>query len=76
MHNWYSIETEVEFRRQEWQRMVEADVRAALADTGPGERGHWRVPHGFLARLRALRAPRWPFSPPAETRRPAVYSAK
>jgi hypothetical protein len=76
MHNWYGIETEAEFRRQEWQRLAEADARAALAGTVRGESGRGRVPHGFLARLRALGAPRWPIGAPAAPRRPAAYSAK
>ena len=31
MSNWYTIETEAEFRRREWQRAVEADARASQA---------------------------------------------
>jgi hypothetical protein len=76
MHNWYGIETEAEFRRQEWQRLAEADARAALIDAGRAANGRWRVSHGFLARLRALGAPRWPIGAPAAPRRPAAYSAK
>jgi hypothetical protein len=31
MHNWYAIESEAEFRRQEWERAVAKESRAALA---------------------------------------------
>ena len=76
MHNWYGIETEAEFRRQEWQRTIEADARAALAQSGRVERGGWRLPQFSLARLRSLVAPRLPFGAPVAPRRPAVYSPK
>jgi hypothetical protein len=31
MHNWFAIETEAEFRRQEWARAVAADTRTTRA---------------------------------------------
>ena len=31
MHNWFAIETEAEFRRQEWARAVAADARTTRA---------------------------------------------
>ena len=76
MHNWYGIETEAEFRRQEWQRTIEADARSELARSGSAERGGWRLPHVSLARLRGLSAPRLPFGAPLAPRRPAAYSPK
>ena len=76
MHNWYGIETEAEFRRQEWQRMVEAEAGAALARSG-GEQGRgWRLPRVSLARLRSLVGPRLPAAAPLTPRRPAAYSTK
>ena len=76
MHNWYGIETEAEFRRQEWRRAIEADARAALADSGNAERGGWRMPHVSLARLRGLLSPRQPFGASLTPRRPAAWSPK
>ena len=76
MHNWYGIETETEFRRQEWQRMVAAETRAAQASAGHmGSRG-FRLPQISLARLRSLVAPRQPFTSPLTPRRAAAYSSK
>ena len=49
MHNWYAMETEAEFRRQDWEREVIAATRAAQAQpktgdfTGRGCRA-WRCP--------------------------------
>ena len=42
MHNWFAIESEAEFRRQEWARAVEADVRSsrALAQLSQPRRFH------------------------------------
>ena len=35
MHNWFAMETEAEFRRQEWMRAVSNDKRATrLASRG------------------------------------------
>ena len=76
MHNWYGIETEAEFRRQEWQRAIEADARVALARAGRVERRGWRVPQFSLARLRALSAPRLPFGSSLGPRRAAAYSSE
>ena len=75
MHNWYGIETEAEFRRREWQRAIEADARAAQASAGRAESRGFRLPHVFLARLRALGTPRQPFVSPVAPRR-AAYSSK
>ena len=76
MHNWYGVETEAEFRRQEWQRMVEADARATQAMSGRAVVRQAPLPRLFLARLRALSLPRLSFSPPLTPRRAAGYSAK
>ncbi len=61
-----AIKTEAEFRRQEWQRAVEADARVAQASTGKG-RPRW--PHLSLPRVRSLVALRLRFSPPWVPRR-------
>ncbi|MBA2598539.1 MAG: hypothetical protein M3Q50_11190 [Chloroflexota bacterium] len=77
MVNWYGIETEAEFRQQEWQRMVEADTRAAEAIAGSkrdrARTGGPRLPHLTLslASLRALAAPRLRFASPLGPRRTA-----
>jgi hypothetical protein len=76
MHNWYGIETEAEFRRQEWQRIVAAETRAAQASAGQtGSRG-FRLPQFSLARLRSLGAPRLPVGSSLAPRRAAAYSSK
>jgi hypothetical protein len=69
MHNYFTVETEAEFRRREWQRAVEADARAALAHTG---NGHKPWPHLSLMNLRAFVAPRLRFSAPWVPRRCSV----
>ena len=62
MSNWYTIETEAEFRRREWQRAVEADARAAQARPakrkipGPG------IAQLILANLKSLAVPRPSFT--------------
>jgi hypothetical protein len=76
MHNWYGIETEAEFRRQEWQRAIEAEARAAQALDGRTGSRRFRLPHVSLARLRTLGAPRQPFASPVAPRRAAAYSSK
>ena len=69
MNNYYAIETEVEFRRREWQRAVEADARSAQVCTG-NSRNHW--PQLSLTTLRSFLGPRLPFSSPLEARRRSV----
>jgi hypothetical protein len=69
MNNYYAIETEVEFRRREWQRAVEADARSAQVCTGNG-RKHW--PQLSLTTLRSFLGPRLPFSSPLAARRRSV----
>lgn len=61
MYTFYTIETETEFRRREWQRAVEAEARAsqALAAT-PRRRLH--LPQFSLTPLRALATLRLPFA--------------
>jgi len=52
MHNWYAMETEAEFRRQDWEREVIAEARAAQAQPNNG-RFHWlRLPRLSLPNLR------------------------
>lgn len=62
MHNWYAIENEAAFRRQEWEREVAADARAAAARAARPRFRLGAIPHGALARLRALTVPHLPFS--------------
>jgi hypothetical protein len=76
MHNWYGIETEVEFRRQEWQRAIAADARAAQALDGRTGSRRFRLPHLFLARLRALGAPHLPSTSRMAPHRAAAWSSK
>ena len=66
MNNYYAIETEMEFRRREWQRAVEADARAAQVCAGNG-RKYW--PQLSLPSLRSVLAPRLPFSTSLGARR-------
>jgi hypothetical protein len=62
MSNWYTIETEAEFRRREWQRAVEADARAAQARPANGQPRWPRIAHPWLANLRSLAVPRPSFA--------------
>ncbi len=62
MNNWYTIETEAEFRRREWQRAVEADARAAQARPANGRTRWPRIAHLTLANLRSLAVPRPSFT--------------
>ena len=72
MNNYYAIETEAEFRRREWQRMVEADARAEQASPRNG-RKHWpHLSHLSLPSLRWLSVPRLRFSSPLASRRRGV----
>jgi hypothetical protein len=72
MYDWYRIETEAEYRRREWQREVEADLRATEAIAGNGRTHESRLPHLSLASLRSLTAPRLPFTSPLAPRRRTV----
>ena len=69
MNNYYAIETEVEFRRREWQRAVEAEARSAQVCAG-NCRKSW--PRLSLARLRSFLAPRLPLSTSLGARRRGV----
>jgi hypothetical protein len=62
MNNWYTIETEVEFRRREWQRAVEAEARAAQARPANGHSRWPRIAQLTLANLRSLAVPRPSFT--------------
>ena len=69
MHNWYAMETEAEFRRQEWQREVIAAARAAQIPPTNG-RFHWlRLPRVSLPNLRVQPATRLQLSPALESER-------
>jgi hypothetical protein len=62
MNNWYTIETEAEFRRREWQRAVEAEARAAQARPANGRTRWPRLGRLTLANLRSLVLPRPSFT--------------
>jgi hypothetical protein len=62
MNNWYAIETEAEFRRREWQRVVEADALAAQARPANGRTRWPRLGRLTLANLRLLPLPRPSFT--------------
>jgi hypothetical protein len=68
VQNWFAIETEAEYRRQEWARAVAADTKAAAAQADRAERRWPRLPSIAMFRLnwkrRAL--PRWPLAKPIE----------
>jgi hypothetical protein len=72
MHNWYAMETEAEFRRQEWEREVIAETRAAQAQPNNG-RFHWpRLPRLALPTLRMQSAAPLHLTPAIESKRPGV----
>jgi hypothetical protein len=62
MSNWYAIETEAQFRRREWERVVEADARAAQARPVNRQLRWPRIPRLTLANLRSLAVPRPSFT--------------
>jgi len=68
MHNWFAIETEAEFRRQEWERAVIADERVAQLKSG-GATLRWRrlpeLPHLSLVGFRQKVSARLAFALPA-----------
>ena len=72
MHNTFSIETEAAFRRDEWQRAVEADVRASQVAAKTSKPRRFQLPHLSLAGLRSLAATRLSFTSPAQPCQSAV----
>ena len=64
MQNYYTIETEAEFRRREWERAAEGDARAAQARPTNGGLPGLHLPQFALATLRSLSAPRLPLTSP------------
>ena len=66
MNNWYTIETEAEFRRREWQRAVEAEARAAQARPANGHLRWPRIAQLTLANLKSLVVPRPRLTPRLE----------
>ena len=77
MHNWYGIETEAAFRRQEWERASAAEARAPQAIAGRQKANGWTLPRVSLAKWRAVTAPRAPLGSPLPPRREtAPYPAK
>ncbi len=72
MHNWYAMETEAEFRRQDWEREVIAAARAAQVQPNTG-RFHWlRLPRLALPSLRLQPAAPLQLSPALEADRQRV----
>jgi hypothetical protein len=62
MQSYYAIETEAAFRRREWERAVAAEKLAAQVNHENGKIRWTHLPQLSLARLRALSAPRLPFT--------------
>jgi hypothetical protein len=72
MHNWYAMETEAEFRRQDWEREVIAAARAAQIPPTNG-RFHWlRLPRLALPNLKVQPAATLNLSPALESERQAA----
>lgn len=72
MHNWYAMETEAEFRRQDWEREVKAAARVAQAESSNG-RFHWlRLPRLSLPSLKLQSAAPLQISPSLEPKRQRV----
>jgi hypothetical protein len=69
MHNFFTIEVEAEMRRQELERSAAADVRAAQASPGNGNRGWLARASRSLTNLSALALPSTPVGAPLELRR-------
>lgn len=74
MHNWYAVETEAEFRRQEWERAIAADARAALASTERVWPSWLHIPRLSLTGFKRLATPRWSFASPGASRQTADVS--
>jgi len=73
MVNYFSIETEAEYRRQDWQRAVEAEIRAAQARPISDVASLRSIlAHLPLPSLRSLSAPRLPFTTSLAARRRAT----
>jgi hypothetical protein len=51
MYNWFAIETEANFRCQEWQRAAAAEARGALAQAGSTRPRRFRFPRLSLLSL-------------------------
>lgn len=74
MLSYFAIETEATFRRREWERMVEADARAAQAQSSNGRRRWSHLPLAVRARLGSLSAPRLPLTSPLQPECPTPAS--
>lgn len=62
MQNYFTLETEAEFRRQEWERAVVAKAKADLVCSA-NDRTPWsETPRRLRARLRAIFAQTLPSS--------------
>lgn len=62
MHNWYAIDTEAEFRRQEWERAAIADARAAQVKIERGWPSWLRLPRFSISGPKRLPAPQLSFA--------------
>jgi hypothetical protein len=68
MHNYFAIETEAEFRRQEWERAVRADDRSAASLPGSGQRVRLSLPRLSFFSQGRLRLPRLSVGTPVASR--------
>jgi hypothetical protein len=72
MHNWYAIESEAEFRRQEWEREVARETQAALASV-EGVKPRWlQLPKVSLFGAKKLTMPKVSLFAPFASRQAAA----
>ena len=69
MHNFYTIESEAEMRRQELERAAAADARAAQVGRASRNQSWLSLAARTLANLPALALPGVPVGAPLELRR-------
>jgi hypothetical protein len=77
VYNRFSIECELNHRRQEWQRGIAAEAKAALAQTERGPSRRMRLPSLTLValRLKRLTAPRLSLAKPTGPGHCAIYES-
>lgn len=72
MQNWFAMETEAEFRRQEWAREADRDRTSAQVCAEPSRPRDYQLPRLSHSALKRLIAPRLsPAMPLAASRREA-----
>jgi arylsulfatase A-like enzyme len=52
MHDWFAMETEAAYRRQEWKRCIAAEAKEALVRRERDRWGGWRLPSLSLPALK------------------------